>query len=64
MVEDDEQHGTTAKEDGQSVEVVVGYHFGGGGLLGLRVGSGGGARGKLFRSSASRNGVKAEGVLL
>lgn len=26
MVEDDEEHGEGTKEDGQTVEVVVGYH--------------------------------------
>jgi hypothetical protein len=48
VVEDDEQHGTAAKEDGQSVEVIVGYHFGVG--VGEDRGSdlGGGVHSKLL----------------
>ena len=29
VVEDDEEHGAAAEEDGERVQVVVGYHFGG-----------------------------------
>ena len=38
MIEDNQEHGQTAEEDGERVEIVIGYHV-------LRGGGGGGGAG-------------------